>query len=440
MFKSLKISDQQLQDIIKKGSIVFLFYALNLVLVYFISIFISKYYGPEVYGRYSIIKSLIIILIIIATLGLNTLAIKLSSNTNHYNEGVFKSDFFNKSYLIILFSSIIISVFIFLKKKWIALYIFKDIELEKYLTIFPFLFIAAVFLNYNSNLFKGQGRFLLFSILSSFLNSLLLFLAILVVYHFYSKDEVFLMISYLVSILISFILSTYYAFPLRRDSVLNKTSIKKLISTSFPMMLSSSMIYIIFSIDILMLGFFDTSKNVGIYRIITQIASINAIFVIAFGTVIGPKISKLYSEKKVKEFKNIIKTSSKLIFFITLPILISILLFSTKILLFFGTDYLKGLYALILLSISQFFFAITGLVDIILNMTGHQKFFGKITTVTAVLNLVFNMLLIPKYGMLGAAIATGFSIVLTNIFAIVYIYKKLKVLSVYLPFLGNKTY
>ena len=355
MFKSLKISDQQLQDIIKKGSIVFLFYALNLVLVYFISIFISKYYGPEVYGRYSIIKSLILILIIIATLGLNTLAIKLSSNTNHSNEGVFKSDFFNKSYLIILFSSILISVFIFLKKKWIALYIFKDIELEKYLTIFPFLFIAAVFLNYNSNLFKGQGRFLLFSILSSFLNSLLLFLAILVVYHFYSKDEVFLMISYLVSILISFILSTYYAFPLRRDSVLNKTSIKKLISTSFPMMLSSSMIYIIFSIDILMLGFFDTSKNVGIYRIITQIASINAIFVIAFGTVIGPKISKLYSEKKVKEFKNIIKTSSKLIFFITLPILISILLFSTKILLFFGTDYLKGLYALILLSISQFF-------------------------------------------------------------------------------------
>ena len=80
------------------------------------------------------------------------------------------------------------------------------------------------------------------------------------------------------------------------------------------------------------------------------------------------------------------------------------------------------------------------MVDIILNMTGHQKFFGKITTVTAVLNLVFNMLLIPKYGMLGAAIATGFSIVLTNIFAIVYIYKKLKVLSVYLPFLGNKTY
>ncbi len=127
MFKPFKIGNTQSQNIIKKGSTVFLFYALNLILVYFISIFISKYYGPEVYGRYSIIKSLILILIIIATLGLNTLAIKLSSNVNHYNSGVFKSDFLKKSYLIIFIGSIIISVFLFFKKTTIALFIFKDI-------------------------------------------------------------------------------------------------------------------------------------------------------------------------------------------------------------------------------------------------------------------------------------------------------------------------
>ncbi|MCF6241322.1 MAG: polysaccharide biosynthesis C-terminal domain-containing protein [Bacteroidales bacterium] len=73
-----------------------------------------------------------------------------------------------------------------------------------------------------------------------------------------------------------------------------------------------------------------------------------------------------------------------------------------------------------------------------LNMTGHQKFFGKVTTVTAVLNLLLNMFLIPMYGMLGAAMATGFSILLTNSIAIIYIHKKLKVLSVYLPFLSDK--
>lgn len=425
-------------DIIKGGGITFLFYALNLIVVYLIAIFIAKYYGAEAYGRYSIVKSLILALIIIGTLGLNTLAIKLSANVNYYKNRIFKSDFLSKSYLVILISSVIISTIVFFYKNEIAIYIFKDAKLVKYLSIFPFLLVAAIYLNYNSNLFKGQGRVLLFAVVSSFLNNFLLLSSLIIVFHFYSKHELFLIVAFLGSVLVSFLISLYYVFPIKYKKTINKIKIKTLLSFSMPMMISSSMIYIIFSIDILMLGFFDTSENVGIYRIVSQIASLITIFVIVFGTVIGPKISKLYSENKEEDLKLLIKNSSKLIFYITLPIFIIVLTFSNKILFFFGASYLKGYNALILLTICQFFFAITGFVDLILNMTGHQKYFGKITTITAILNLGLNFYLIPKYGMLGAAIATGSSIVITNILAIIYIKKHLNVLSIYLPFYDER--
>jgi len=433
-----RINDKHILEILKGGGITFFFYALNLFLVYFIAVFISKYYGAEAYGRFSIIKSLILILITIGTLGLNTLAIKLSSDANHYNNSFFSSNYLKKSYLIISISSIIISTAIFCFKKEIATYIFNDTDLEKYLTVFPFLLCAAIFLNFNSNLFKGQGKVLLFAILSSFLNNFLLLGLIVIIYNWYSQDEFFLIITFFVSVFISFSISLFYIFPIKYTEIVKNIKSKNLLVSSLPMMISSSMIYIIFSVDILMLGIFETSENVGVYRIVTQIASLNTIFIVVFGAIVGPKISKLFSEKKVEELKLLVFNASKLVFFVTLPILVLILLFSDKILLFFGMNYLSGFNSLVLLAICQFLFAITGFVDLILNMTNNQKVFGKITIICAIINLLLNLVLIPRYGIFGAAIATSFSMILTNILAVIYIKKNLKILSIYLPFYRYK--
>ncbi len=434
----MKIKDKHIFELIKGGGINFIFYGLNLIIVYLLAILISKYYGAAAYGRYSIIKSIILILIIITTLGLNTLAIKLASDSKHYKKKKFKSNFLKRSYLVLLISSTIVATLLFLLKKTIAIDLFNDPKLEQYFFVFPFLLITAVFLNYNSNLFKGQKRVLLFSIVSSFLNNFILICSLFVVFNWYSNDELYLILGFLFSLIIALIVSFYKIFPIKYESTIKSISTKKLLTLSYPMMLSSSMIYIIFSIDTLMLGFFELSENVGIYRVITQVSSINTIFLIVFGTIIGPKISNLYSEGKHEELKQVIKKSSKLIFFVTLPILLIVVVFSKQILMFFGVEYMKGYYALILLSFCQFTYAVSGFVDLILNMTGRQKIFGKITVISAVVNLLLNVVLIPKFGIMGAAISTGFSILLTNTIALIYIKRDMNILSIYIPVFKNK--
>ncbi len=431
--KGIFKNNQHLSDVVKGGGINLIFYGLNIVIVYVIAIVISKFYGAEAYGRFSIIKSLILVLIIFGTLGLNTLAIRLSSDKNHYNKNIYSSDFLKKSYIIVSFSSFMIAAIFFFFKTEIATYIFNDAKLEDYLAVFPALLFFATLLNYNSNLFKGQGKVLLFSIVSSFLGNFILLLLILTIYYFFSNNEVYLMVAFLAGIVIAFSISIYHLLPVQYASKYDSISIKKLLSIGLPMMMSASMIYLIFSVDVLMLGIFETSESVGIYRIITQLASLNTIFVIVLGTVIGPKVSFLYSQNKLGELKKIIRNVSKLIFYVTLPILIAILIFSKEILLFFGNNHLVGLNALIILSLCQFFFAMTGFVDLILNMTGHQKVYGTITLIMALINVLLNLILIPHFGILGAAIATGFSIVVTNAITAIYIKKKLKVLPVFLP-------
>ncbi|PID69568.1 MAG: hypothetical protein CR989_00970 [Flavobacteriales bacterium] len=427
-------SNSHLKDLIKGGGTHFLFYGVNVVLVYIIAIFITKEFGPSVYGRYAIIKSLIMVLIIFSTLGLNTLVIKLAADKSHYHLKHFKSNFLSKSYLIIFITTVILSVILYLSNGFLSENVFKDHHLEPYFEKLPLILLAAVFLNYNSNLFMGQKRVLLFAIISSFLTNaiFILFLFLATVYYKAAMDS-FVIICLSLAFVIPCIISFLFIFPIKQNNPILKLSGKQLINSGFPMMISSSMIYLIFSIDTIMLGIFSISKDVGIYRIVSQIAGVNAIFVVVLGTVVGPKIAALYAENNQKGFKELILQSSKLIFFISLPVLFILLIFSREILLYFGDEFTAGHSALVILIIGQFIFSITGFVDLILNMTDNQKIFGKITMGTALLNIVLNLILIPVWGINGAAVATGFSIVLTNVLALIYIKKNFNVWPIYVP-------
>ena len=434
-YNKLKNKDKDFISLLKDGGLNFVFYGLNLIIVYFTAILVTKNYGAAAYGRYSIVKSLILVLIILNTLGLNTYAIKLAAHKLHYKDGFFKSDFLKKSYFILFITSIIFTLFLFFFKNEIAITIFNDEKLEEYLTYFPLILFFSVFLNYNSNVLKGQGKILSFSIISSFLNNFIFLGLLIIIFNWYSKSELYIVLSLLISFIIALIVSVVRIFPLNYTENVKKIKCSFLIKESLPMMLSSSMIFIIFSIDTLMLGYFDSSENVGIYRIVTQISGVNAVFLIILSAIVGPKISNLHSEGKGMEIKSLIQKSSKAILFITLPILVLILVFASNILLFFGNEYLSAKYAIIILSICQFLYAISGFVDLILNMTGKQKTFGRITVLTAVLNIVLNFILIPKFGLTGAAVATGFSILLTNLLGIIYVQKKYNFLPFYFPFI-----
>jgi O-antigen/teichoic acid export membrane protein len=429
--------DKVLIDLIKKGGLNFLFYSLNMIIVYALAIVLTKYYGSAAYGRYSIIKSLILVFIILASLGLNTLVIKFVSDINYYNNKKYKVNFLKRSFQLLALTTFFISSFFYLFKYEISTKIFNDEKLEIYFEYFPLILIFSVFLNYNSNLLKGQGKILLFSFVSSFFNNLIFIFLIFLSVNYYSSSEIYLILSLLISFIIACIYSIFKVTPIKYEKEFSNLKYSKLLKQSLPMMLSSSMIFIIFSVDTLMLGYFESTQNVGIYRIVSQISSLNAIALIILSSVVGPKISNLFSKNEHFKIQSLVIKSSKLILVSTIPIFLFLFLFYKNILTFFGEEYISGSSAIIILSVCQFFYAISGLSDLVLNMTGKQKIFGKITFFTAILNLILNYILIPKYGLTGASIATGISILLTNLFSLVVIYNQYQFLAIYIPFFNN---
>ena len=104
-------------------------------------------------------------------------------------------------------------------------------------------------------------------------------------------------------------------------------------------------------------------------------------------------------------------------------------LFPSSILSFFGDEFILAKFSLLILAFSQAINALSASLGTILNMTGMQKVYGNILLVFLVLNIVLNYLLIPIYGIEGAAIASASSLMFWNLYSVFYVYKYYGVLT-----------
>ena len=205
------------------------------------------------------------------------------------------------------------------------------------------------------------------------------------------------------------------------------------------MMLTSSMFYILQWADTLVLGIYNTSRDVGIYNIVIKISMFTGLGLFAVNSIAAPLFAEYYYSKDNKKFYNSIKQSSKLIFWSAIPILLLIICFSDKILVFFGEEYLYGKTSLLILMVGQFFSSISGSVGYILQMTGKQKTFQNIITISTIINISLNFILIPNYGLIGAAISNVISICLWKVVSMIYVYKYYSVVTLSNPFLIFKS-
>jgi O-antigen/teichoic acid export membrane protein len=95
------------------------------------------------------------------------------------------------------------------------------------------------------------------------------------------------------------------------------------------------------------------------------------------------------------------------------------------ILRWFGSDFSEGALALMILAVGQLVNAATGAVEPLLIMSGHEKYVRNNTLASALCNLLLNLLLIPLWGINGAAVADSLTIALQNLTASFWAQKKL---------------
>jgi len=206
-------------------------------------------------------------------------------------------------------------------------------------------------------------------------------------------------------------------FPIRGDFRFHG---REMTAFSAPLVVSSIMATLLTRTDTLMLGYFRPSSEVAVYNTAYPLAGVLTIVLGAIGYMYLPVASRLDGSDE-DGVERIYEVTTKWIYLLVFPLFLSMLLYPSVIIsTAFGPEYVAGSSALSVLAVGFFTNAAVGRNRETLSALGETSLILVSNVVAFALNLALNLLLIPLYGFMGAAVASAASYLALN--AVVYLF------------------
>jgi O-antigen/teichoic acid export membrane protein len=168
-------------------------------------------------------------------------------------------------------------------------------------------------------------------------------------------------------------------------------------------------------IDTLMLGALGEPEQVGAYRASVQISMLLIFILTVVNQVLQPNLVRLYRLKDISGMQKLVSDSSFFMFMATLVLGAGLMIFAAPLIdVTFGSSYTIASTALQILVVGQVLNVFFGSVGTILNMTGMEKEAVTSIAIAIIVNISLDLVLIPLFGMVGAASASALSIFVWN--------------------------
>lgn len=180
--------------------------------------------------------------------------------------------------------------------------------------------------------------------------------------------------------------------------------------------------------DTILIGQFMTEADVGIYRVAFQLTSVASFMVIAFHTVLYPRISRWHAENNITMIEHALTRSFTYSLFLAIPVTAGGILLSDQLLFYlYGESFVSGAPVLAILLFVQIANIFLYLQTMCLNAMDRPRISFYITAVSAVLNILLNIILIPPMGITGAAIASLATMSMNAVLAYVMLRSSLRI-------------
>jgi O-antigen/teichoic acid export membrane protein len=183
-----------------------------------------------------------------------------------------------------------------------------------------------------------------------------------------------------------------------------------------------------------LLGALSTSTNAGLFAVANRGAAVISLGVLAATTVVAPNAARLWALGDHLQLQRIVTRSSQATVLFALPVTLILVVFGRYFLKIFGEDFGGAILALQILCVGQFAVSATGTVTNLLLMAGEERRAVVATVVGAVANIVLSVVLIPIWGLEGAAVATTTSLIASELLMLRF---ARKALGVHLTLLGR---
>ncbi|HEX3426111.1 MAG TPA: flippase [Acidimicrobiales bacterium] len=167
--------------------------------------------------------------------------------------------------------------------------------------------------------------------------------------------------------------------------------------------------------DTILLGILKTGSQVGLYTSSTRVVTLATFVATPITASLAPRIADLYHRRQSEALRRVYTASTSWIVRLSVPAFVVLLVFPHQTLrLFFGARFVAGASVTVILSLGSIVDSATGPCGLMLNMSGRitQSMVDNVGALA--LNIVLNLVLIPRYGIVGSAVAWAIALVVVN--------------------------
>lgn len=373
----------------------FLLNIVNLVFPLFSFTYTSRILGPELMGRINFAGAFSEYFILLASLGIPGYGIREIAKNRNCKEKLRKV-FFELFLLNLLFTITFLIIYTI-----IILFYFRSKEVFGLLILNM---INIIFSLFSFDWFLGGlEEYEYIAKRNIIIKTIALILLFLVVRT--EKDYYTYVIIGIFAFSFTNVFSLYKVMKIIRIKIINVDlikHIKPLMWISVAVLVGS----IYTRLDTILLGILSTEKNVGYYTAVKRITNILIVGSSVLTMVTAPRMSYLFENKDEKAFQEMFKKSLDLVYFITIPITIFIIIFAKEIIFVFaGEKYVEAVKTLMIMSPTIILISLSGIIGLqILVPTNNEKLLTITSSVAAFISIVLNIALIPYLKDFGAAL------------------------------------
>jgi len=424
-------TDNRIRTILKSGGFLFLALGFEMGVSFVAKLLIGNVLGPFNYGSVALGITLMGFSSTIVLLGLHT---GVGRYMPRYDDPAARRGLVVSAFQLFLPIALLVSGGIVVFAPTIAAVAFSEPSLAPVLRVFGVAIPLGALVNFASGCAQGNKTSLPRVVIRHITLPLTRFGGIVVALTVCGaaaplcSEVVGVSYAYLASYIIAGSIAGYYL--LRHTSLASfelpaPSKHQELLAFSVPLVITAVMTHVFSDLDTLMLGYFKDPAAVGIYQVVYPLGELLVISLTAFRFIFVPILSELHAEQNYSDMQRLYKIITKWVTMGTLPLFLVLALFPRLVInLTFGAAYNAGSLALSVLAVAFFVHAVAGLNSGALTSIGGTRIIMYDNVLVAAVNIVLNVLLIPPYGFLGAAVATAVSYFLLNGLYSVQLYRR----------------
>ena len=414
---------QHMGHISRQSSVFFAGTIFSAAAGYLFKIYLARVLGAEALGLYALGMTIIGFLGIFNALGLPQSAVRFVATYCATGKMDLLRGFLGRSILLLLISNVLLGAAVVVGGPWIALHFYHTHELQTYLGWFAFIMVLGALTTFLGQVLAGYKDVARRTVITNFVGSpLMMILTVgLVALGLGLRGYIVAQVAGAFVVLLLLAATVWKLTPrsARSLAIASLPLEKEVMSFSLVVLGTGLLEFLMSQADKILIGFYLGAREVGIYAVATTLVTFVPILLQSVNQIFSPSIADLYARGQRELLGRIFQTLTKWILGLTIPLAAVMILFSSPLMRIFGRDFEAGWPILIIGTVGQLVNCGVGSVGYLLLMSGNQRRLIKIESVTAGLMVLLNLLLIPRWGIIGAAVGAAITNVAGNVWCLI---------------------